>query len=107
MIPTFSSKFRVADHVRVAETRPHWESNLRCGQEAIVIGSYSAGYSLMFPDGDRCSWFFDRDLTLIARNQWELAAEWEMRPESRIVPEPVGKWVGGHWVVDPCWTGAK
>lgn len=29
------------------------------------------------------------------------------KPEPATEAEPVGKWVGGHWVVDPCWTGAK
>ena len=38
-----------------------------------------------------------------------MSTEDTTKPDPQPVKEspPVGKWVGGHWIVDPSWGGAK
>lgn len=80
-----SQEFHKGDHVRIADDLGPMMRHFTSGVEAIVIGSYddqfghgdTDSYTLHLKGRGQCSWYYGNQLTLIARAQHGLLAQWE------------------------------
>lgn len=78
-------KFVKGDMVRVASDLGPMRSHFQGDCDAIVIGSYADqyggsnrdSYTLHIKGGGRTSWYYEKDLTLIAHNRLALLDQWQ------------------------------
>jgi hypothetical protein len=98
-------KFHKGDHVRVAKDLGPGMSHFTSDCEAIVMGSYEDQYGGRRDQGDNTqytlhlkgrgesSWYYQHQLTLIAKKQMKLLKQWEAEEEAEEKQQSDLDWI--------------
>ena len=96
-----TQKFRMGDHVMIADDLGESMRHFTSGKEAIVIGSYDDQYgggdkddfTLHIKDKGRCSWYHGHQLTLLENNRADLLRVWKDEAANKEKEESDLDWI--------------